>query len=306
MEEEERLKAQSAEERSRRRRIQGENTRRAPTRRRRCRDRRRIPARARAGAGGLVEDKLQELIKQSHCRQEPIACVWKASCNRSTRAGDNVDALLAIPSIANAPVVIERRKTVAQLESAIATLAQRYKYKHPKMMAAHAALEEAQAALKRAVLNQPAVLRNVIDQAQAAEKSLGSAANEQEKAALALNKAAIGYQELARQAETDRALYESVLRQIKETDLTKDVKTNAVSIDEHATLPYGPASPKPFKDILLGLLGGLAAGLGCVFGADVLDRSLKTVDQTESYLGLACPRRRARDREWETEIGAKR
>ena len=45
---------------------------------------------------------------------------------------------------------------------------------------------------------------------------------EQEKAAFALNKAAIGYQELARQAETDRALYESVLRQIKETNLTKD------------------------------------------------------------------------------------
>ncbi|MEP6956184.1 MAG: GNVR domain-containing protein, partial [Chthoniobacterales bacterium] len=97
---------------------------------------------------------------------------------------------------------------------------------------------------------------------------------------------AIGYQELARQAETDRALYESVLRQIKETNLTKDVKTNAVSIAEHATLPYGPSSPQPTKAIVLGLLGGLAAGLGCIYGADVLDRSIKTVDQAETLLGL--------------------
>lgn len=74
------------------------------------------------------------------------------------------------------------------------------------MMEARAALTEAQAALRRAVLSQPAVLRNVLEQARAAEKSLGSAAADQEKAAFALNKAAIGYQELARQAETDRAL----------------------------------------------------------------------------------------------------
>ncbi len=258
------------------------------------------PGSGAGGRGGLVEDKLQELSsKVTSAKSDRVRL--ESELKQIDQVGDNVDALLAIPSIANAPVVIDRRKDVAQLESAVASLAQRYKSKHPKMMAARAALEEAQAALKRAVLNQPAVLRNVIAQAQAAEKSLGSAADEQEKAALALNKAAIGYQELARQAETDRALYESVLRQIKETNLTKDVKTNAVSIDEHATLPYGPASPKPFKDILLGLLGGLAAGLGCVYGADVLDRSLKTVDQTESYLALpvlaAVP---------ETESGKKR
>ena len=107
-----------------------------------------------------------------------------------------------------------------------------------------------------------------------------------EKAALALNKAAIGYQELARQAETDRALYESVLRQIKETNLTKDVKTNAVSIAEHASLPHGPVSPIPSKAITLGLLAGLVAGLTFVFGADALDRSIKTVDQAEAILGL--------------------
>jgi len=91
---------------------------------------------------------------------------------------------------------------------------------------------------------------------------------------------------LARQAETDRALYESVLRQIKETSLTKDVKTNAVSVIEHSPLPHSPVSPRPTRAIALGLLGGLAAGLAFVFGADALDRSIKTVDQAESTLGL--------------------
>ncbi|CAN5455611.1 polysaccharide biosynthesis tyrosine autokinase [soil metagenome] len=237
------------------------------------------------GRGGLVEDKLQELTsKVTSAKADRVRL--ESELKQIDKIGDNVEALLAIPSIAAAPVVVDRRKDVAQLESAVASLAQRYKSKHPKMMAARAALTEAQEALKRAVLSQPAVLRNVLAQAQAAEKSLGSAATEQEKAALALNKAAIGYQELARQAETDRALYESVLRQIKETNLTKDVKTNAVSIAEHATLPYAPSTPRPVKAIVLGLLGGLAAGLGFIYGSDALDRSLKTVDQAEAHLGL--------------------
>src|SRR5207237_3371370 len=78
----------------------------------------------------------------------------------------------------------------------------------------------------------------------------------------------------------------SVLRQIKETDLTKDVKANAVSVIEHSPLPHAPVSPSPTKAIALGLLGGLAAALGFVFGADALDRSVKTVDQAEATLGL--------------------
>lgn len=244
------------------------------------------PGAANSGSrGGLVEDKLQELSsKVTSAKADRVRL--QSELQQIDKIGDNVQDLLNIPSIASAPTVVDRRRDVAQLEATVASLSQRYKSKHPKMMAAQAALTEAKAALRRAVLDQPAVLRNVLAQAQAAENSLGSAAQDQEKAALALNKAAIHYQELARQAETDRALYESVLRQIKETNLTKDVKATAVSIAEHATLPYQPASPKPVKAIVLGLLGGLAVGLGLIYAADALDRSIKTVDQAEALLGL--------------------
>ena len=96
---------------------------------------------------------------------------------------------------------------------------------------------------------QPPILRNAIEQIKATEASLHGALQDQQGVAVALNRAAIGYQELARQAETDRALYESVLRQIKETSLTKDVKTNAVSVIEHSPFPHTPVSPSATKAI---------------------------------------------------------
>src|SRR5438876_3650046 len=235
--------------------------------------------------GGLVEDKLQDLNnKLTAAKADRIRL--EGELDQIQQSGDNIDALLQVPSISVATMVTEARRTVTQIEAAITTYALRYKDKHPKMIAAKASLADAKEKLRQAVLAQPAILRNAIEQTKATEASLQKALQDQQGVAVALNRTAIGYQELARQAETDRALYESVLRQIKDTNLAKDVKANAVSVIEHSPLPNFPVSPRPTRTILLGLLGGLAAGLAFVFGVDALDRSIKTVDQAESTLGL--------------------
>jgi succinoglycan biosynthesis transport protein ExoP len=235
--------------------------------------------------GGLVEDKLQELNnKLTAAKADRLRL--EGELQQIGQAGDNIDALLEIPSISSAPMVTEARRSLTQVEAGITTYALRYKEKHPKMMAARASQAAAKEKLRQAVLAQPAILRNAIEQTKATEASLQQALKDQQGVAVNLNRTAIGYQDLARQAETDRVLYESVLRQIKETSLTKDVKTNAVSVVEHSPLAHSPVSPRPTRTIALGLLAGLAAGLAFVFGADALDRSIKTVDQAESTLGL--------------------
>src|SRR5205823_13136377 len=235
--------------------------------------------------GGLVEDKLQDLNnKVTASKADRIRLEGQIELMQQSR--DNIDALLQITSISSAPMVTEARRTVTQIEAAITTYALRYKDKHPKMISAKASLADAKAKLREAVLAQPAILRNAIEQSKGTETSLSRALQDQQGVAVALNRTAIGWQELARQAETDRALYESVIRQIKETSLTKDVKANAVSVIEHSQFSNFPVSPRPTKTIMLGLLGGLAVGLALVFGADALDRSIKTVDQAETTLGL--------------------
>ena len=235
--------------------------------------------------GGLVEDKLQDLNnKVTGSKADRIRLEGELEQIQQSR--DNIDALLQISSISSAPMVTEARRTVTQIEAAITTYALRYKDKHPKMISAKASLADAKAKLREAVLAQPAILRNAIEQSKGTEASLNRALQDQQGVAVALNRTAIGWQELARQAETDRALYESVIRQIKETSLSKDVKANAVSVIEHSPLPQSPVSPRPTRTIFLGLLGGLLAGLAFIFGADALDRSIKTVDQAENTVGL--------------------
>jgi capsular exopolysaccharide synthesis family protein len=237
------------------------------------------------GSGGLVEDKLQSLsARLTAAKADQLRL--EGELQQVKQAGGNIETLIAIPSISTAASVNEARRNVTQLEAAITTYALRYKDKHPKMIAAKAALAEAKDKLREAVLAQPPILRNAVEQIKSTEASLLEALKDQQGVAVNLNRTSIGFQELARQAETDRALYESVIRQIKETNLTKDVKTNAVSVIEHSPLPGSPVSPRPKKTIVLGLLAGLAIGLAFIFGADALDRSIKTVDQAEDTTGL--------------------
>src|SRR5947208_166738 len=194
---------------------------------------------------------------------------WRSAWPKRSAANTFAARLNAAPHLVRIRCATSWKKRSAskQISSAVRRQSPIIKPKHPMLCnstAARAALTEARNGLRRAVFGQPAVLRNTLAQANAAEQNLEVAVREQEKAALALNKAAIGYQELARQAETDRALYESVLRQIKETNLTKDVKTNAVSIAEHGSLRHGPSSTIPSMAITLGLPAVCVAWLASV------------------------------------------
>src|SRR5712691_4972820 len=89
--------------------------------------------------GGVVEDKLQELnTKLTTAKADQIRL--EGELQQIEQAGENIDALLAVPSISSSALVNESRQSVTQVEAEIATLALRYKEKHPRMMAARAAL----------------------------------------------------------------------------------------------------------------------------------------------------------------------
>ncbi|MCK4657022.1 MAG: hypothetical protein KAT85_08300 [candidate division Zixibacteria bacterium] len=75
---------------------------------------------------------------------------------------------------------------------------------------------------------------------------------------------------------------------------------NRYKIIEPATLPLAPVYPDRFRIVALGCALGLVLGFGAVLLAEVLDSSLRTIEETESYLGLkvlgTIPRIEARKR----------
>jgi capsular exopolysaccharide synthesis family protein len=196
------------------------------------------------------------------------------------------EILLEIPSVANHPVIVDIKKQIATAEQNISALSLRYKDKHPRMIQARNQLAESKAALVENVFKMPALLRAAYENAVANEKNFEQALQAQEKLALNLNQQAIPYNVLARDVETDRAVYESILKSLKETDIAKEIVSGNYRIFESATLPGSPTGPKKVRIMAISMMAGLLSGLALSFGLYMLDSSFRTVDQTEAITGL--------------------
>jgi capsular exopolysaccharide synthesis family protein len=110
---------------------------------------------------------------------------------------------------------------------------------------------------------------------------------QQEQAALQLNKIAVPYNALVREVESDRALYESVLTRMKVSNVAQGIWENNIRVIESPLVAAKPAKPLRFKTLELALLAGLVLGCGLVVGTDMADDSIRTVDQVEKISGLS-------------------
>jgi capsular exopolysaccharide synthesis family protein len=238
------------------------------------------------GSQNIIVEKLKELnarvTEASALRVQMEADAAQVKELHSGKAED----LLTIPRIAEAPEVVEQRKQVADMEATVASLNERYLEKHPKLIQAKSQLAELQTGLDRAIHE---AAQRIVSKAQTAEESerqLRDALSEQETKALELNKMAIPYNVLAREVDSDRALYESVLTRLKETDVAESVDPNVIEIVEPALPSDAPARPRKKLVLAGGVVGGLFLGMFLSLALMAVDTSLKTVDQAEGYIGI--------------------
>jgi succinoglycan biosynthesis transport protein ExoP len=199
---------------------------------------------------------------------------------------DKPKELLSIPSVAESKDVQDQEKSVTDKEAEIANLSQRYKPLHPKYIQAQSQLQELRAGFDHEIVAAAQSVSTAYEAAKETEAKYETALKEQEQNALDLNKIAIPYNVLSREVETDRALYESVLTRLKETDVTKGLEQDNIRIVDPALVPEIPIKPR-IKIILAAcLLGGACLGVALCFALESLDGSLKTVDRAEMMLGL--------------------
>ncbi|MGR3303979.1 MAG: GumC family protein, partial [Candidatus Scalindua sp.] len=118
------------------------------------------------------------------------------------------------------------------------------------------------------------------------EEALAENLEEQKKDALEINRKAIAYGTLKRESDSERAMYQILLKRLKETDITGALQTSNISVIDLATVPRHPIEPNKKLNIILGAIVGLFLGIGMVFFLEYLDNTIKSPEDVEEYLNI--------------------
>ena len=200
-------------------------------------------------------------------------------------SGGETALLLRLPSVGNDPRVAQLNAQIVGLEREMDEMARRYREGHPSHTATKMRLQVLRGDLGRLAVEVVGQLETRRAQAEAQLESLRAKRAEAEKRLLEITGKSVEYNTLARNLEADRALYDSVIARLKEVDVTSGLTDQSISIQERA-LGAGPVPSQTLKYIILGVFGGLAAGVAAAFGLNYLDPSLRTIEQVEQRTGL--------------------
>jgi succinoglycan biosynthesis transport protein ExoP len=243
-----------------------------------------------AGALGEKENTVVEklsVLNRMVAEAKATRLKLEADYGQMKKLGNSHPAgLLAIQSVANSPGIIDLEKTITGKEMELVALKKWYGQKHPNYVAVVSEIEELKAGLDRKILEAAEEVTSAYDSAATTEKKMEEALQQQQNAALKLGKMAISYNVLRQEVDSDRALYESVLTRLKETDATKDVSQDTIQVVSHPLLPERPVAPHKLRILLLSIFGGLTLGCGLSLLSRTLDRSFRTPDEAERRLGV--------------------
>ena len=206
----------------------------------------------------------------------------------------------SIPEILQNPYIQSLKAQLAELERRKALLSERYGDKHPEMLTVNASIQDATRQLNLEIAKAVDSIRHDYESAMLEERTLASALDEQKALATDLDRKSVTYTVLQRDAESNRELYQTLLRREKELQVLANSRGNNVRLVERAAVPQAPFSPNLRRAMMLGAIVAFLVAVGLVLGLDYLDDTIKTPEDIARlglpFLALIPAARPGRDR----------
>ena len=201
-------------------------------------------------------------------------------------AGKDLFQLENIPIFAGNEVLKRLREAIFKARQNITELSKKFGGKHPVMIKANDELKELigqqQAEINRVV----ASTRNSYELAKSQEKNLEELVGSTKGELLNLNEKFIQYSIMKRDVDANRVVFEALTASIKKEGVTEQSQSVNVWVIKNAVLPFAPSKPNKKRNLALGLILGLMAGIGCAFLIEYLDNTIKSEKDLESRYGL--------------------
>lgn len=194
--------------------------------------------------------------------------------------------------VLNIPEVLGNQAVERLLEQRAAGAAelQRERARHLSGHPGVRQLEAQQAELDRQVSTLATAIRSSIHDryrdALGRERALAEQVDALKGATLAEQDRSVRYAILAREADTNRTLYDGLLQRYKELSAAAGINANNLSIVDVAEPPLAPSSPKLALNLIVALALGLILAGAAVLVREQFDDAVRAPDEVEGKLGL--------------------
>jgi capsular exopolysaccharide synthesis family protein len=224
----------------------------------------------------IVTAKLDELNRELTAAQTDR--IQKESNN--SLAANGITPESSKPSREGASSMIERlREREAELNTQYAQATTQFGTGYPKVAELANQLKQVRTEMATEEGRMQQEIRNEYVAALQRENLLTTAFNEQKQEANQLNENSIEYSVLKRDADANRQLYQDLLQRLKEAGVSAGLRSSNIRVVDVARTPTYPIKPNIPRNLELGLVLGLACGIGLAFLLESLDTSIRSMEE---------------------------
>jgi succinoglycan biosynthesis transport protein ExoP len=233
----------------------------------------------------ITPQKLAELNSQllkAQLRRVELETLY----NQIEKLSEQPEMVESTPRILDSRFIQSLKSEKIALEKEYSKINRKYGPKHPAIIR----LSSQIATIKQKIELEVSKIVNSIkveyELSKARENVLKRQFEEMKRQALELSKKGIEYAALKRLADSNREVYGTLLKRLRETDVTEDIETLNIRIVDRAEVPRSPVRPAKSKNIMLSVIVGLTLGIGLAFLLEYMDNTIKTHEDIEQRVQL--------------------
>lgn len=197
-------------------------------------------------------------------------------------------ALDTFPAIQSNTFIQQQKTDLANLQARYGQLSERLGERHQDIINIKAAIQQATTKLQAEINKVVQSVRNEYLAALSQEQSLTAALNQQKAEAQSMDRKAIDYGVLKREADSNRQMFDSLLQRAKETNISGELKSSNIRIVDVAETPRTPVSPNKKLNLTFAFVFGGLFSVGLALLLDRVDGRVRTPEEIQVAFGLPC------------------
>ncbi|MBB1281431.1 polysaccharide biosynthesis tyrosine autokinase [Pseudoalteromonas sp. SR41-1] len=236
------------------------------------------------GIAGLVTQELEQMSQQLLVARNEKNNLQSINRVISEYGNNNLELLGSMPEITSHKVVQDVKREVILVERKVSELSEVYGPKHPKIISAKAELATVKTNLdkqiKGLITGIEKELNRITRTVSALEADLAKIRAEYQE----ITRKETAYNQLKREVETNRSIFNTFLSRSKETEVTSDFSSAAARFTDRAYAPNKPAKPNKKLIIILAFVASFGFAVVMSFIFDALNDTVKTKNDVEGKL----------------------